>query len=201
MPEPMMPTAKVSIAAFSFLVVMTSVFVTATAMRDLMYPYVDVRLKDDASAPEVAGVETEAGQEGMTNVKPKQEARINIEDKHDGTAAIYLNLPSFDRVAALDLSFELSDGIVVTNLVCADGYECTAVVVDFESMRFIAFRAPGSSGELWSGEMKVATLEYDTATDGYLEINGVADRESRVVQNETGANILSPIAEKYPMGM
>lgn len=193
-----MPTTKVSIAAFSFLIVMTSVFMTATALKDIMFPFIDTR--GNVGAPEVAGVETEAGQEENTVPVVSEIAKISIEDNHDGTATVYLNLREFGRISALDLTFEALDGLVATDVVCADGYECTGVVIDQTGLRFIAFRSPDASGELWLGEMKVATIEYDPMTAGFFEINGMWSRVSWVVEYETGKNLLTKKPKTYRVG-
>ena len=196
MVEKLSPTAKVSISAFSVLVVMVSVFVTAVYMRDVLSPFMDT---GTGVSGEVAGVTTARSTSGNASV-PTSDATISLVDEGGGTASLYLNLDSFARVTGLDLFFSVSGELSVEGVTCEEDFECVSTVAGDKSLRIIVFRPPNIAGELWSGTAKVATIAYTPGASAVLEMNGDTSRVSEVIEMATGRNLLENRTVSFSIG-
>jgi hypothetical protein len=188
MVENLSPSAKVSISAFSLLVITAAVFVSAVYMRDIAYPYLD---NSRAAVPEVAGVSAERNRphnEGELVVPP---ASIRVSDEGNGSAAIYLRVGSFASISSLDLSFSLQGELALERIACEEGYVCETVDYGEGLLQVVIRTSPDTEGVLWSGESKVATVGYVVGTSGTLEMNRYAQKGSEVKEYSTGKNLLN----------
>lgn len=201
MVDDLTPTSKVSISAFSILVIITSMFVAATYMRDIAFPYLHTGGNDSGSVPsEVAGVTTNRMVSRNSDLIPTSTASVKIVDEGAGSAAILLGLNSFARVSMLDITFAKTLDLDIETILCEAGYKCVSIAITDDMFRVIISRVSEIQGELWSGEEKVATVEYAPETSGVLVMNSFGVRISEVLEYSTENNLLGSGQKSFLLG-
>ncbi len=204
------PTSKVSVSAFSLLVIVASVFSSAVTIRQMVYPDRafpgedhTVFAENTVGEAEVAGVadnRLSGSVPVMQNLKSVENpVKVMVTEQSDNQADVVLRAQSLVQVSSFDLTFFIRGNLEVSDISCSEAVACSSIEISQSSVRIIGERLRGESEELWSGELPVCTISYRLSQDSAFEINSPQTKISEVFEFGTERNLLESTYRLYPL--